>query len=426
MPKRKRDETEEDKWRRRIKKYEAKLNGKPNSSVHRVSYPSEVEHDIIENHLEYEQDTFYEPAGSVTQYDEYIDSDSIEDKLETESAPASHVIQCTAEVHAEPEILATNNTDVQKVCPAETSTKDEITVVNEDFDPELLRALGEFEADSIEWGENIHEEIAKHFQHTLLNGLKKEAKEELHKKYLFPKNLPFSKAPTLNPEIAAMLTEASRNRDKRILAKQEQIGKALSGLGKAMTLLLKKEPNIAEAIRTLSDVGKLVADAHFAETETRRSVVIPLVEKSLIDPFKNRKRDSFLFGEKLGDLVKSSRGIKKTGQLIQATSTAPASSSGLNWKPPPSRSRLQRGSQLQYPSRGGGHRGYSYYQTRHRAPQAGTPHPDARRRHRRRRRRRGDKRRRQCASQPTSHKHRPSGTRRSFKILSKGVGVYNF
>ncbi|XP_073963628.1 uncharacterized protein [Choristoneura fumiferana] len=368
MPKRKRDETEEDKWRRRIKKYEAKLNGKPNSSVHRVSYPSEVEHDIIENHLEYEQDTFYEPAGSVTQYDEYIDSDSMEDKLETESAPASHVIQCTAEVHAEPEILATNNTDVQKVCPAETSTKDEITVVNEDFDPELLRALGEFEADSIEWGENIHEEIAKHFQHTLLNGLKKEAKEELHKKYLFPKNLPFSKAPTLNPEIAAMLTEASRNRDKRILAKQEQIGKALSGLGKAMTLLLKKEPNIAEAIRTLSDVGKLVADAHFAETETRRSVVIPLVEKSLIDPFKNRKRDSFLFGEKLGDLVKSSRGIKKTGQLIQATSTAPASSSGLNWKPPPSRSRLQRGSQLQYPSRGGGHRGYSYYQTRHRAP----------------------------------------------------------
>ncbi|KAI8422105.1 hypothetical protein MSG28_009993 [Choristoneura fumiferana] len=169
-----------------------------------------------EDHLEYEQDTFYEPAGSVTQYDEYIDSDSIEDKLETESAPASHVIQCTAEVHAEPEILATNNTDVQKVCPAETSTKDEITVVNEDFDPELLRALGEFEADSIEWGENIHEEIAKHFQHTLLNGLKKEAKEELHK------------TPTLNPEIAAMLTEASRNRDKRILAKQEQIGKALS------------------------------------------------------------------------------------------------------------------------------------------------------------------------------------------------------
>lgn len=279
------------------------------------------------------------------------------------------MIHCTAEVHAEPEIPASSNADVQKdLVPVETSTKDEITVVNEDFDPELLQALGVFEADTIEWGENIHEEIAKHFQHILLNGLKKVGKEDLHKRYLFPKNLPFSKAPTLNPEIAAMLTEASRNRDQRILAKQEQIGKALSGLGKAMTFLLKKEPNIAEAIRTLSDVGKLVADAHFAETETRRSVVIPLVEKSLIDPFKNRKRDSFLFGEKLGDLVKSSRGIKKTGQLIQATSTAPASSSSLNWKPPPSRPRPQRGGHLQYPSRGGGHRGYSYYQNRHRAP----------------------------------------------------------
>lgn len=293
------------------------------------------------------------------------------DKLETESAilaaPASHVIQCTAEVHAEPETPATSNADVQKdLVSAEISTN-EITVVNEDFDPELIRALGEFEADTIEWGENIQEDIAKHFQYTLLNGLKKETKEELHKKYLFPKNVPFSKAPTLNPEIAAMLTEASRNRDKRILAKQEQIGKALSGLGKAMTFLLKKEPNISEAIRTLSDVGKLVADAHFAETETRRSVVIPLVEKSLIDPFKDRKRDSFLFGEKLGDLVKSSRGIKKTGQLIQATTTAPASSSTLNWRPPPSRPRLQRGGQLPYPSRGGGHRGYPHYQ-RHRAP----------------------------------------------------------
>ncbi|XP_047990862.1 uncharacterized protein LOC125234564 [Leguminivora glycinivorella] len=167
-----------------------------------------------------------------------------------------------------------------------------------------------------------------------------------------------------------MLTEASRNRDNRILAKQEQIGKALSGLGKAMTSLLKKDPNIAEAIRMLSDVGKLVADAHFAETETRRSVIIPLVDKSLIEPFKDRKRDSFLFGEKLGELVKNSRGIKKTGQLIQAAPTGAVSSSVLNWRPPPPRPRLQRGGQLPYPGRGGGHRGYYHYQPRRRAPPA--------------------------------------------------------
>ncbi|XP_063547123.1 uncharacterized protein LOC134754719 [Cydia strobilella] len=327
------------------------------------------------HHVEYERGTC-EPADSAAQYDEYMYDDAVEDKLETESAiladPASHVVQCTAEVQAEAEIpAAPSDAHVQEdLVPAETNTNDEIAVINEDFDHDLLRALGEFEAETVEWGDNIHEDIAKHFQHILLNGLKKEAKEELHKKYLFPKNVPFSKAPTLNPEIAAMLTEASRNRDNRILAKQQQIGKALSGLGKAMTSLLKKEPNIAEAKRTLSDVGKLVADAHFAETETRRSDVIPLVDKSLIDPFKDRKRDSFLFGEKLGDLVKSSRGIKKTGQLIQAAPTASASSSGLNWRPPSSRPRPQRGGQLPYPGRGGGLRGYSYYQPRRRAPPA--------------------------------------------------------
>lgn len=51
MPKRKRDETEEEKWRRRIKKYEARLNEKSNNNVPNVNYSSDKEHSIIESKL---------------------------------------------------------------------------------------------------------------------------------------------------------------------------------------------------------------------------------------------------------------------------------------------------------------------------------------------------------------------------------------
>ncbi|KAJ2943759.1 hypothetical protein O0L34_g8079 [Tuta absoluta] len=243
---------------------------------------------------------------------------------------------------------------------------DNSSAANPDIDPELLKALGDFEEESTEWGEDHHEDIAKRFQQILLNGLKKEAREELQKKFLFPKNVSFAKAPTLNPEISTMLTEACRNRDKRIQTKQDQLGKALSALGKAMSGLLKKNPDIPETLRILNDAGKLLSDSHHNETETRRALIIPLVDKSLIDPFKDRKRDHLLFGEKLGELVKDSRGIKRTGQLIQAQGSYP-SGSGLNWRGPSSRGRQLRGSQP-YPSRAGGQTGQRFqYAGRRRA-----------------------------------------------------------
>ncbi|KAI5631846.1 hypothetical protein NE865_15436 [Phthorimaea operculella] len=246
---------------------------------------------------------------------------------------------------------------------------DESSVPNTDIDPELLKALGDFEEESTDWGEELHEDIAKRFQQILLNGLKKEARDELQKKFLYPKNVTFTKAPTLNPEISTMLTEACRNRDKRIQTKQDQLGKALSALGKAMSGLLKKNPDIPETLRILNDAGKLLSDSHHIETETRRALIIPLVDKSLIDPFKDRKRDNLLFGEKLGELVKDSRGIKRTGQLIQAQGAYP-SGSGLNWRGPSSRGRQLRGSQP-YPSRAGGQIGQRYqYAGRRRAKTA--------------------------------------------------------
>lgn len=228
-----------------------------------------------------------------------------------------------------------------------------VAVAADDFDPDLLRALGDVEQEPAEFGENLQDDVAARFQKILQVGMKKDIKDELLKKYPFPKNVPLAKSPTLNPEIGAMLAETCKLRDKRLLTKQDQLGKTLSAIGKALTGLLKKTPDIPEIIRTINDAGMLLADSHYIETDTRRSVIIPLIDKSLTDPFKDRKRDSFLFGEKLGDLVKDSRGIKKTGQLIQPSTSA---SSNLNARGPSSRgARHQRGGQA-YPHRAGGPR----------------------------------------------------------------------
>lgn len=259
-----------------------------------------------------------------------------------------------------------------------TITEVEIVQNNneEDFDVEMLRELGDAEKDPVDFGDDLQTDVAARLQKILLEGLKKDTKEELLKKYAYPKNVPLSRAPTLNPEIGAMLADTCKQRDKRLLTKQDQLGKALTALGKALTGLLKKTPDIPDVIRTLNDAGRLLADSHYAETDTRRSVIIPLIDKSLAEPFKDRKRDHLLFGEKLGDLVKDSQGIKKTGQMIQPTA------SNLNGKGPSQRgARQQRGGQT-YHHRAGGPRtapAYPHYTYPHPGRHRYPPPPPARR-----------------------------------------------
>ncbi|XP_052752539.1 uncharacterized protein LOC113519792 [Galleria mellonella] len=337
MPKRKREESKEERWSRKMKKYEAKLLKTQCRNTKRIVYSSDEDDVHIEEHpVPGETELFNVGNISSEQQEIFSDLDSYQD------LPPKEV----------PLTVTENNEEVAEC-----------------IDSELLQALGENESEITEYGDEIYKDIATRFPKILIEGLRKENREELIKKYLFPKNLPFLKAPTLNPEVHAMLPEPCRLRDKRLICKQDQLGRALSALGKAMTALLKKDPVISEVIRILSDTGKLIADSHYAETDTRRSVIIPLVDKSLADTFKNRKRDTFLFGESLSEVVKESRGIKKTSQLIQAT--ASSSSSGLNFRGPSARPR-QCASQTNSQQRAGGHK--TSYANRRRVVAAPAPH----------------------------------------------------
>ncbi|XP_048489362.1 uncharacterized protein LOC125491428 [Plutella xylostella] len=313
MPKRKSDETKEDRWLRKKKKYEDKLN---NKRKNRIIYSSDEDDEENADHLIME--------------DIPIETDS-----------------CVE--------IPSNSNDQLPTLPTPDETNP-ATQPDEEVDMELLQTLGELEPEAMEWGEDVHDNIAKRYQITLANGLKKDIKEELGKKYLFPKNVPLCKAPTLNPEIATLLFEQNRNRDKTIMTKQDQLGKALSALGTAMSSLIKKNPDIPVVLRTLNDCSLLLADSHYAESYTRRSLIIPLVDKALIEPLKERKRDSLLFGENLGQMVQNSRGIKRTSNLMQGPST---STSSLNWKRPPVRPFQPRTNTYQ-PVRAGGRPAAAY------------------------------------------------------------------
>lgn len=243
--------------------------------------------------------------------------------------------------------LPSTSQDGDLVTPSEVSS-DQAPI-----DPELLKALGEFTDESVEWGTDINDYLAKRWHIILKEGLKKEDREEFTKKNLVPSNCKLIQAPKLNPEIAAMLSDSSRNRDTRLAHKQSQLGCALTILGKVISNILINKCEQSELVRGLSELGRTLADSHYLETETRRSLIIPVIDKTYIDPFKERKRDVFLFGDNLGDFIKSSRGIKKTGQLIQP---ATGSGSNLNWRAPPPRSAQQYRPRGAPRGRGGGYR----------------------------------------------------------------------
>ncbi|KAJ8704696.1 hypothetical protein PYW07_011884 [Mythimna separata] len=372
MPKRKHEETEEDKWRRKLKKYEQKLSRKRRRH-RRVSIEEYLEPDSGAS-MPSSPDRSPTPTAAVA---DGIPADSTRpvDELGTSARFASPV----------PPELSTMGGSVSQpadpqgvTAPAEDANTDGDNVPPI-ADPELLRALGDFEAETADWGPDIVADLSKRWAPILKDGLKKETREELMKKYLLPKNCPLIKAPVLNPEIAAMLNESAKNRDARIQKKQSLMGCVLAILGRTMSGILTKSSDTADILRFLADATKLLSDSHYLETETRRSLVTPMVDKTFLEPFKDRKRDSHLFGEKLGEFIKSSRGIQKTGKLIQPA----AQTSTLNYKVPPSRQPYHRFVRGQ-PRRGGGTRPGSNYRRRGtmtRAPRASSPHQHPASRH---------------------------------------------
>ncbi|XP_047987139.1 uncharacterized protein LOC125226992 [Leguminivora glycinivorella] len=229
----------------------------------------------------------------------------------------------------------------------------------------ILEALGGTKEKEEKFGPNVPDEIAKRWGRITVEGLGKEEKEELTEKFLVPENFKLLKAPKLNAEIATVMSESSRQRDKRMEKSQNQLGLAIAGLSKLTGSLISENLDKLAIIKQIADVSQLLADLHSENTNSRRKIILPSLDKKFTSMMQDVKRDSYLFGENLGEKIKASKSAEKSGLQIKRsyTSNPPPTSKKYtprqgNWRAPP----RQQGSRANKP---GGYRD----RDRTRAPQ---------------------------------------------------------
>ncbi|KAJ2939813.1 hypothetical protein O0L34_g18008 [Tuta absoluta] len=218
----------------------------------------------------------------------------------------------------------------------------EINHLNE----EILTLLGDAPKDQSPVGKDIHMDIATRLSDVLENGLKKELKDKISEEYPIPGNCQLFKAPTLNAEIKAAVSDLLQKKDASLAARQGQIGLALTALTSAMDILVTEKSEISQAIlRHISNAARLLCDSHYIDTKLRRNFLISSLNNKLKETLKESKRDTYLFGEVLPEKLKATKAITKTSQdlrsfkpksVVSKASLPSSSTNNLNWKHPQS------------------------------------------------------------------------------------------
>ncbi|KAI5634814.1 hypothetical protein NE865_12456 [Phthorimaea operculella] len=188
------------------------------------------------------------------------------------------------------------------------------------IDTEFLTALGDQADEKPTYGENIHQNLADRWLPILRRGLSTENRDSLLKELTIPENCKLLRAPTLNPEISAAISESARTRDKKFEKAQQQLGLGISTLNRALTLLVTgcedKESKV-KVIKMLSDSCRVLTDLHYIETQARIKAITPALDKAFVHVVENVERDESLFGVKLSDKIKASKTIEKQGLQIK-------------------------------------------------------------------------------------------------------------
>ncbi|KAL4705170.1 hypothetical protein ACJJTC_007916 [Scirpophaga incertulas] len=208
---------------------------------------------------------------------------------------------------------------------------------------DLINILGDSKVKEVPMGPRILEEVSKRWGKILIEGLDRSHKKELLSTILVPENFQLLKAPLLNQEISSVMTESTRNRDKRLERAQNNLGVGIAGLTALISNLMEaKHIDNLDLIKKLSEVGQLLLDLHYENTVNRRMLITPTLDKNFLSMTQDVKRDSYLFGENLGDKIKASKAAEKSGLQIRNNRNIGPQASGSkkyvpqgNWRGPP-------------------------------------------------------------------------------------------
>ncbi|XP_077270934.1 uncharacterized protein LOC143902099 [Temnothorax americanus] len=232
-------------------------------------------------------------------------------------------------------------------------TSDEVnnTVVEtKQLDEETKKVLGEDPESGKQKDIDLHPDLVSRWSKWVKEGLTKETKTEVLAKYSRKGNLSLE-APALNDVVAATLNEAGTKRDNLFIQEQNFAGTALAALGEAITMILKDEEEPIDRMKLLerlADTGKLLTQLHFQISSARKAFIAPALTKQVKDLLQKTTPGEFLYGDKLGEVIKSAKSMEKLGKEIKVQK-APVSSTvskkpnskytgrNLNWRSPYSR-----------------------------------------------------------------------------------------
>lgn len=177
-------------------------------------------------------------------------------------------------------------------------------------------------------GPPIHDLISKMWSTIFTNGLSKDTRIALRKKYSTPQNLTLAKAPMLNVEVRRVIPATSVKRDEYQVATQGVVEAAIAAQAYLISEMLKPEDqwDIKCIFETASDAGRLISQVQHHMSKARRALIMPMLTTSARSALDASPIDNQLFGEqylnKMKDAVAADKLIRSFTTL---NTTAPKS-----------------------------------------------------------------------------------------------------
>lgn len=148
-------------------------------------------------------------------------------------------------------------------------------------------------------GPPIQEVVAEKWSPIFTNGLLKEVKDSLLRKYPAPENLPLCRAPKLNIEVRNVVPLASAKRDDYQRSTQTLLQSSISAQAMVMSELLKPEDkwDAKKVFELCSDAARISCLVQHHISRARRALITPMMSVSAKSALESSPIDNQLLGE---------------------------------------------------------------------------------------------------------------------------------
>ena len=214
----------------------------------------------------------------------------------------------------------------------------EITKDKDEFNEDVVKAIGCRYLGEKQWSAPVCEQIALRWEDIFKKGMPKDDRDIIIKKYTLPINAGFIEPPKLNVDIKESLAMTVRSRDARIIEKQQKITAAVSALASILNESLKSNEINVKLVELASDASSILVDLQHDECNIRKNLILSNLNGDLKETLKDTTPDELLFGKDLQERMKAHEIIARSCKKLKVSSkpyTVPKNSRvPTRWKKP--------------------------------------------------------------------------------------------